>query len=218
LADFKIPQVPTGVCLIAVSKTRTAAEIEALYRQGQRDFGENYVQELLDKAQELSMRGCAEIRWHFIGHLQSNKVKVLLPNVHAIHSVDSVKLAKDISRHAVERGENPILCYLAVNIDREASKSGFDPNAVKEAAAEIAKLPSIDLRGLMCIPAPRMPIAEMKIPFAALRELEKSCQPSTHGELSMGMSDDYEIAIAEGATSVRVGTLIFGPRPAQKIT
>jgi len=208
----RIPEVPAGLRVIAVSKTRTADEIEALYREGHRDFGENYVQELLEKSHELAQRGCSEIRWHFIGHLQTNKVKALLPVVSSIHSVDSVKLAREISRRATAS----VPCFLEINIDREPTKSGFTPEQARSAAEEISPLPHIDLRGLMCVPAPMAnspaPESTIRASFAALRELEKSCQPFTHGELSMGMSDDYEAAIAEGATVVRIGTRIFGPR------
>lgn len=201
-------RIPPAVCLVAVSKTQPAAAIEELYRLGHRDFGENYVQELLEKARELGARGCTGIRWHFIGHLQTNKVKMLLPVVHAIHSVDSVKLGREISK----RAERKIPCFLEVNVDGEASKSGFAPAEVRSAAQELAGLQNLDLRGLMCIPAPRPRAAEMKSVFVALRELEKSCHPWTQGELSMGMSDDFEMAIDAGATSVRVGTRLFGSR------
>lgn len=202
-------RIPASVTLIAVSKTRSADDVEALYRMGQRDFGENYVQELLEKATALKERGYKDIRWHFIGHLQTNKVKSLLPIVYAIQSVDSVKLAEEISKRA---GPRKIPCYLNVNIDCEESKSGFAPQDVAEAARAISALPGIDLLGLMCIPAPRSNGEDRKIPFAALRELEKSCRPHTKGALSMGMSDDFEAALKEGSTAVRIGTLIFGSR------
>lgn len=202
-------KIPASATLIAVSKTKSADDVEALYRLGQRDFGENYVQELLEKAASLEERGCNAIRWHFIGHLQTNKVKSLIPIIHSIHSVDSLKLAEEISKRA---GSRKIPCYLSVNIDQEESKSGFAPEQVPEAARSISTLPGIDLLGLMCIPAPRSNPEDQRIPFAALRELEKSCRPHTQGALSMGMSDDFEAALQEGSTSVRIGTLIFGSR------
>jgi pyridoxal phosphate enzyme (YggS family) len=205
-------KIPARVTLVAVSKTKPASAVEELYRLGQRDFGENYVQELVSKARELEALGYNDIRWHFIGHLQTNKVKSLLPIVHAIHSVDSLKLAKEISKHA---GDRKIPCFLNVNIDAEETKSGFPPETVRAAVHDIAALPGIDLRGLMCIPAPRAALEERRIPFATLRELEKSCQPLTHGQLSMGMSEDFEIALAEGATALRIGTLLFGSRKSQ---
>jgi pyridoxal phosphate enzyme (YggS family) len=200
-----------SLTLVAVSKTRTADEIEALYRLGHRDFGENYVQELVEKSEKLFERGCTSIRWHFIGHLQTNKVKTLIPFTHTIHSVDSVRLAQEISKRAT----HPIQIYLNVNIDREPSKSGFSPDEISAAASEIKTLPQIDLRGLMCIPEPHDDVEKMREPFQRLNQLEKKCQPATQGSLSMGMSDDFEIAIAEGATAIRVGTLLFGPRKAK---
>jgi pyridoxal phosphate enzyme (YggS family) len=203
-------RIPSSVTLVAVSKTKSADDVEALYRLGQRDFGENYVQELLSKASELQARGCNDIRWHFIGHLQTNKVKSLIPIIHAIHSVDSLRLAEEISKRAAPR---KIPCFLEINIDTEPSKSGFPPEDAPDASTQIAGLPGIDLRGLMCIPAPTA--EDPRIPFGRLRELEKSCRPSTSGQLSMGMSDDFEIAIAEGSTAVRIGSLIFGPRKTQ---
>jgi pyridoxal phosphate enzyme (YggS family) len=201
-------KIPAHVTLVAVSKTKPASDIEAMYRLGQRDFGENYVQELLSKSQELSDR-CPEIRWHFIGHLQTNKVKQLIPIVHAIHSVDSMRLAEEISKRA---GEKRVSCFLEVNIDSEPTKTGFAPDQAKEACAQIAALPGLSLQGLMCIPAPRTDLREKRVPFARLRELEHACRPHTQGSLSMGMSEDFEIAISEGATAVRVGTLLFGAR------
>jgi len=214
----RIPKVPDGVTVVAVSKTRSADEVEALYRLGHRDFGENYVQELLEKAGELESRGCVGIHWHFIGHLQSNKVRALMPVVHAIHSVDSVRLAREISARAVRS----VPCFLEINIAGEPTKAGFAPAEARAAAEEISRLPRIDLRGLMCIPAPQgsagglAPGQGARMSFAALRELEKSCRPFTRAELSMGMSEDFEAAIAEGATVVRIGSRIFGPRTSRK--
>jgi pyridoxal phosphate enzyme (YggS family) len=205
-------KIPASVTLIAVSKTKSADDVEALYRLGHRDFGENYVQELLEKATVLEERGCNDIRWHFIGHLQTNKVKSLIPIIHTIHSIDSLKLAEEISKRA---GSRKIPCYLNVNIDGEESKSGFAPGEVLEAARAVSALPGIDLMGLMCIPAPRANPEERRAPFAALRELEKSCHPHTNGALSMGMSEDFELAIEEGSTALRIGTLLFGARKAK---
>jgi len=203
--------IPPSVALIAVSKTRTADEIETLYKLGHRDFGENYVQELLEKSAELDARGCSDICWHFIGHLQTNKVKSLVSIVKVIHSVDSIRLAEEISKRATQ----PIQVFLNVNLDGEPSKSGFSPENVISAAKEIQKFPRIDLRGLMCIPKPIPPedrIEKKRAPFEKLNALEKQCHPYTQGELSMGMSDDFEAAIDSGSTAVRVGTRLFGER------
>lgn len=196
--------------LVAVSKTQPADAIEALYHLGHRDFGENYVQDLVLKATDLASRGLPEISWHFIGHLQTNKVKALLPHVACIHSVDSEKLAQEISKRATEDGrKNPVQIFLEVNVSGEPTKSGFHPSEIRAVAAEIAKLSKIELYGLMCIPAPGTGLRA----FQTLRELETSCRPATSGGLSMGMTDDFELAIQEGATHVRVGTALFGPRP-----
>ncbi len=207
----KFNRAEDSVNLIAVSKTRSADEIEALYRLGHRDFGENYVQELSEKFLDLKNRGCADIRWHFIGHLQTNKVKTITPFVHAIHSVDSIRLAQEISKRVTQ----PLRIFLNVNIDAELSKSGFPPEGTLQAAAEIQALPQIDLRGLMCIPRPSEPgedLDRMRAPFSRLCLLEKQCRPHTQGELSMGMSEDFEFAIEEGSTAIRVGTRLFGSR------
>lgn len=205
-------RIPPAVTLIAVSKVQPVSAIERLYQLGQRDFGENYVQELLEKAQELEARGLLGIRWHFLGHLQNNKVKALLPVVHAIHSVDSLRIAEEISKRATQA----VCCFLEVNLDGERSKSGFGPGEVIEVAQKVGSLPQIDLRGLMTIPAPRTGAESQAVPFRTLRELERRCRPATRGELSMGMSEDFEVAIAEGSTLVRVGTRLFGQRLARR--
>jgi pyridoxal phosphate enzyme (YggS family) len=203
------------VALVAVSKTQPAEAIADLYALGHRDFGENYVQELVEKAEALRER-CPGIRWHFIGHLQTNKVKALVPHVHVVHSVDSERLALELDkRWRALRGEEtqPLPCFVEVNIDDEPSKSGVPASQAPVLAHAIAQCcPSLKLRGLMAIPA----VSSSAAPFAALRELEQRCRPSTHGALSMGMSGDFEVAIAQGATHVRVGTALFGPRPPAK--
>jgi pyridoxal phosphate enzyme (YggS family) len=195
--------------LIAVSKTRTADEIEALYRMGHRDFGENYVQELLEKDRVLSSRGIGDIRWHFIGHLQSNKVKVLLPRVALIHSVDSIGVAREISKRALR----PMKILLEVNLDAEPSKSGFEPASLTEALKELSMLNNLAISGLMCIPSPNH--ESVRTPFARLRELrDVNATLLGPGELSMGMSADYPEALQEGSRWIRIGTALFGPRGA----
>jgi len=194
------------ITLVAVSKTKSVEEIEAVYRLGQRDFGENYVQELLEKAEAFSDRGISDIRWHFIGHLQRNKVKPLVQVVAFVHSVDSVKLANEIGK----RAETPIPILLEVNIDGEASKAGFHPAGLREAAQEVASISNIQLLGLMCIPKPA--VDDKKSSFLRLAELKDQLGPLTQGLLSMGMSDDFESAIECGSDFVRVGSKIFGPR------
>lgn len=202
------------ITLLAVSKTQPVEQIEALYRLGHRDFGENYVQELVEKAGELDRRGCAGIRWHFIGHLQTNKVKMLMPLVHAIHAVDSERLAKELAKRWAASGRTGRLpVFVEVNIDQEPSKSGLDPQEVPAFVQSIVdQYPELEVEGLMCIPA-KGSEKETRQAFKQLRELEKSCQPASLGFLSMGMSSDYPIALEEGATHIRVGTALFGARP-----
>lgn len=206
------------VTLVAVSKTQPIEAIEALYSLGHRDFGENYVQELVEKASNLEAAGCRDIRWHFIGHLQTNKVKTLIPHVYAVHSVDSQRLAAELAKrwrqhHADEASR--LSCFLEVNIDREPSKSGVMPTDAPALAAAIAGAePALKLEGLMAIPASGGGPEDLARSFAALRELELGCRPHTAGRLSMGMSGDFEIAIPQGATHVRVGTALFGARRA----
>jgi pyridoxal phosphate enzyme (YggS family) len=203
-------KIPAHVTLVAVSKVQTIEAIEAAYHLGQRDFGENYVQELAQKAEELDRRGCTGIRWHFIGHLQTNKVKALMPWVSCIQSVDSVKLAQEISKRWKASGRGGKLAvFLQVNQDAEASKSGVPESEAVVRAQEIAALEGLELEGLMSIPDPS---GDTMSAFRRLRELEKRSRPATRGMLSMGKSSDFEAAIQEGATHVRVGTSFFGPR------
>ncbi len=206
-------RAPEAVTLIAVSKTQPIESIEALWQAGHRDFGENYVQELVQKAQALRQRGCDGIRWHFIGHLQTNKVKLLLPEVYSIHSVGSERLATEIQKRwqGLEH-KQPLPVFIEVNIDREESKSGALPEEAPTLASQIATLPSMRLQGLMCIPATSPESGSGGDSFKRLSELENRCRPHTHGALSMGMTQDFEDAIRQGATHVRVGTANFGAR------
>jgi pyridoxal phosphate enzyme (YggS family) len=209
-AERPAPLAAREVCLIAVSKGQPPEAIEALYRMGHRDFGENYAQELLGKTQILGERGCSEIRWHFIGHLQTNKAKVLLPSLACLHTLDSSKLAAEVSRHLGAR-ELPV--FAEINLDGEPTKEGIAPS---QTAAELAewslRFPNLRIEGLMAIPAPRASDGEQREAFARLRELEARARPATRGALSMGMSADFANAILEGATHVRIGTSLFGPR------
>jgi pyridoxal phosphate enzyme (YggS family) len=176
-----------SVVFIAVSKVQSIEAIQTLYDMGQRDFGENYAQELLEKAEHFLVAGIRDIRWHFIGHLQTNKVKQILPFIASIHSVDSLKLAQEISKRWVPLSQGRDLpIFLSVNIDAEDSKDGIAVPEVPVVVSEVAKLPGLSLEGLMCIPAPGSTHA-----FQRLGELEMSCRPLTHGKLSMGMSDDF---------------------------
>jgi len=201
--------------LLAVSKGQSVDDIEALYRLGHRDFGENYAQELVEKARELSeVRGCKDIRWHFIGHLQTNKVKMILPWVSFVHTVDSEKLARELDKVWARLGRpGKLPVFVEVNVDREASKAGLEPEAVPAFVKALpASCPSLEIRGLMCIPAAGLPESETRAAFRRLKELEACCRPVSQGSLSMGMSSDFPLALSEGSTHVRVGTALFGPR------
>ena len=205
--------VGVAFTLVVVSKRRSADEVAALYQLGHRDFGENYVQELGKKAAQTRALGCIDIRWHFIGALQRNKVKNLLatPGLASIQSVDSLKLAKEVDLRAAEAGRpEPLPIYLQVNLDQESTKSGVEPRDALSVANDIRPLGSLTLLGLMAIPDPELD--DISGRFAELARIEKSCRPATRGHLSMGMSADFEEAIRQGATCIRVGSLIFGGR------
>lgn len=200
------------VLLIAVSKTKPIALLTEAYQCGIRDFGENRVQELVQKAESLP----ADIHWHMIGHLQKNKVKPAVRHAYLIHSVDSYALAKTISDEAVKQAKN-VSILLEVNIAEEESKFGYSATEVLADISQIATLPNIQVKGLMTI-APYTENAESnRIYFEQLKQLSvdirnKNIDNVSMDVLSMGMSGDYEIAIEEGATMIRVGTSIFGER------
>lgn len=205
----------SDVTLIAVSKTKPVPMLEEIYALGVRNFGENKVQELVDKAGQLP----GDIRWHMIGHLQRNKVKYIVDKVYMIHSVDSLRLAEEISREAVKQGVT-VNILIEVNVAGEESKFGVSPEETPELVREIACLPGLKVRGLMTI-APFVENAEdNRIFFSALKKLcvditNKNIDNVRMDYISMGMTGDYEVAIEEGATFVRVGTGIFGERSYQ---
>jgi len=216
-----------GATLIAVSKTKPPEDIKELYDLGQRDFGENYVQELVDKQAGLP----GDIRWHFIGHLQSNKVKYIAPFIHLIQGVDSLRLLKEIDKQAA-RHDRTIDCLLQVHIASEETKFGFDAAELEEALGGPgggAAFPRVQIRGLMGMASftedpekVRQEFRGLKALFdnyfpAALTSREGGQNPeiptSRHPEiLSMGMSGDYRMALEEGSTMVRIGSLLFGRR------
>ena len=195
--------------LIAVSKFQPVEKMLALYEEGQRDFGENYVQELCAKAEAFRDRGIRDVRFHFIGKLQSNKVKALLPEAAVIHSVDSIRLLGEIEKRALEFALRPEVCF-QINIDHEGTKGGFveeDLPALAEAAGNLrCAVPS----GLMAIPDPGRNPEEAFERMAALSGVYGAVLGKG---LSMGMSGDYEMAIAHGSTVIRIGTALFGERP-----
>jgi len=209
-AAMRAGRDPGDVTLVAISKTHPAEMIREAAEAGQELFGESRVQEALVKIPSLSSR----LRWHFIGHLQSNKVRKVLPYFELIHGVDSLDLARDIDRIAAEMGLHHRV-LLEVNVSGEGSKHGFAPEALEASLDELLALPRVQVEGFMTM-APLAPEAEASRPyFAALRKLrdrlaEKSGIPLD--TLSMGMSGDYEVAVEEGATLVRVGSAIFGSR------
>ena len=203
---------PKDVTLIAVSKTKPAQMVQEAYEAGARDFGENKVQEILEKKPVLPQ----DIRWHMIGHLQRNKVHQVLGQAVLIHSVDSLRLAQQIETEAEKKGiEAEIL--LEVNVAREESKFGFFLEETEEAIRQIAKLPHVHIRGLMTI-APFVENPEenrgifQKLYQFSVDIAAKNIDNVTMDVLSMGMSNDFEVAIEAGATMVRVGTSIFGAR------
>lgn len=197
------------VRLVAVSKRKPAEAIAAAHAAGCLDFGENYVQELADKAEELAHLTPSP-RWHFIGHLQRNKVKALLAAKPAlIHGVDSPRLLREIDKRADEGTTVDVL--LQVNVSSEASKSGCAPSEVDELVTLAAGLPRVRVRGLMTMP-PAGDSSAARTCFSKLRAIAERIGRDTLPELSMGMSHDFEVAVEEGATLIRVGTAIFGAR------
>ncbi len=206
------------VSLIAVSKTKPNEDLMELYALGQRAFGENYVQELVDKAASLPK----DIQWHFIGHLQSNKVKYIAPFVHLIHGVDSEKLLQEINKQALKQGR-VIDCLLQVHIAEEDTKFGFDETSLMEflQSGRLANYSNVTIKGLMGMASFSDNQEQVQKEFKQLKkcfDLAKNSIGATCTILSMGMSGDYELAIQEGSNMVRIGSLLFGARnyPAAK--
>ena len=207
-------RAPAAVQLLAVSKLHPAQAVREALAQGQSAFGENYVQEALDKMAALAdLRPAVE--WHLIGPLQSNKTRAVAEAFDWVHSVDRLKIAQRLSDQRPTHLP-PLNICLQVNISGEASKSGLLPAEVAEIAPAVAALPRLRLRGLMAIPEPLHGLEAQRAPHRALRLLQDDLnrQGLALDTLSMGMSDDLEAAIAEGSTLVRVGTAVFGPRAA----
>lgn len=211
-ACAKSGRKPEEVRLIAVSKTKPIEMLKEAYDYGCRDFGENKVQELVEKYEKMPK----DIRWHMIGHLQRNKVKYIVDKVYLIHSVDSLRLAEEISKEAVKHNVT-VSILVEVNVAEEESKFGTTSEEAISLVEEIAKLPNIIIKGLMTI-APYVEVPEEnRLYFAKLKQIyvdiiRKNIDNVSMEELSMGMTGDYEVAITEGATYIRVGTGIFGER------
>jgi PLP dependent protein len=216
-SDFIEKIKPFGVQLLAVSKTKSVEEIQALYDLGQRDFGENYVQELLEKQAQLPK----DIRWHFIGHLQTNKVKFLVPFIYMIQSVDSLKLLLEIDKHA-SKNQRIVRCLLQIFIAREESKFGLDETELDSLMLTVnrnrqeGRFSHSQISGCMGMASLTENKIQIREEFIRLRTIFEKIKMSFPTDpvdtLSMGMSSDYPIAIEAGSTMVRLGTLIFGER------
>jgi len=209
-AAAKVGRAPGEVELVAITKTHAAEKVHEAIQAGQTLFGESRVQEARAKIPELP----SAIRWHFVGHLQKNKIRHALPLFEMIHSVDSLALAQEVNRIAEEEGMHPRV-LLETNVAGEGSKFGFSPDKLREQMEELLVLPRLSIEGLMTIP----PLAEeaeaSRTYFGELRQLRDALNKEFNlnlPQLSMGMTQDYAVAIEEGATLVRVGTAIFGER------
>ncbi len=201
---------PGGIAFVSVSKTFAANEVRAAHAAGQRDFGENYVQEAMEKIAALTD---LPLCWHFIGPIQSNKTRAIAEHFDWVHSVDRVKIAQRLAESR-PAGREPLDVCLQVNLSGEQSKSGVTPEGVRPLAEAVRTLPRLRLRGLMAIPEPGGDLSLQRRRFAGLRRLLEQLNAAGFGldTLSMGMSQDLEAAVLEGATIVRVGTAIFGER------
>jgi len=212
-AAVRVGRNPDDVALVTVTKTRGLEEIEAVIEAGATDLGENYVQEMVAKAEQMPG---APVTWHAIGHLQSKKARQVAPVVSVLHSVDSLKLALEMDKRAEAAGRE-VLALIQVNVAGEETKFGVDEAGLFDLAPQLVELDNARLAGLMTMP-PYADDADASRPhFARLRLLreeliERGISAHRLGHLSMGMTSDYEVAVEEGATLVRVGTAIFGPR------
>lgn len=213
-AAKKSGRQPSDITLVAVAKTFPADEIRRVHLLGQMDFGENKVQELTDKADELA--DLPGIRWHMIGHLQRNKAKDIVGRVHLFHALDSVRLGRKL-QDRLEMEEGHLDCLVQVNISREDSKYGIPASRLEAVLDDIQQFDRLRLRGLMTLASPVDDPEDVRGEFAAMRDLAAGVENRLNivGKgpiLSMGMSNDFEVAIEEGATHVRIGSAIFGPR------
>lgn len=213
-AALKSGRNPDDIKIIPVSKTHPAKILECAYKSGIKIFGENYVQELNDKYDILHDKGIKDIEWHYIGHLQTNKVRFIAPFVDYIHSVDSLKLATEISKRG-EFAERTIKILVQINTSGELNKSGIEPDEATILISQIIDLPNIEISGLMTIGTFTDDEQIQRQEFSTLRNTLDEINSKigcNFKHLSMGMTSDFEIAIDEGATMIRVGTAIFGTR------
>ncbi len=210
-AAVKAGRDPGEITLVAVSKAQPVDKIQEAVEAGHLDFGENYVQEFRDKAAEFDGQG---VRWHYIGRLQGNKVRSLIGHVDCIHSVDRLRIAKEVGKRSVKAGLTTRV-LIQINVGQEDSKGGLVPDRAEDDLGRILELDGLDVVGLTAIPPFLDDPEQIRPYFVQLREMrDRLARSLDHPlpELSMGMSGDYEVAIAEGATLVRVGTAIFGAR------
>jgi pyridoxal phosphate enzyme (YggS family) len=211
VAEKLAGRTPGSVTLVAATKLQPPSALLEAARHGQVRFGESYVQEALPKIAALSGQG---FEWHFIGALQANKTQKVSAHFHWVHSLDSPGVARRLNAQRPPELP-PLAVCIQVNIDREITKAGVAPEDARNLVEVVAELPRLHLRGLMAVPAPRQGFEAQRAPFRALRAVRDRLQASVGialDTLSMGMSDDLEAAVAEGATLVRIGTAIFGPR------
>ena len=211
LAEIRYDRTPGSVRLIGVGKMHSADTLRPMIELGLEDIGENYVQEAMAKQKQLADLA---VTWHYIGHIQSNKTREITENFDWVHSVDRVKIAQRLSVHRPAGTADINLC-LQVNLEQETSKGGLGEKDIEQVADEVGCLPHLRLRGLMAIPRPCENFDEQRKIFRQVRVVFDRLQSRGHAldTLSMGMSGDMEAAIAEGATMVRIGTALFGPRP-----
>lgn len=210
-AEVQFGRTPGSVCLVAVSKTRSPEAIRTIAGLRQKDFGENQLQEALGKFELLSDLDCT---WHFIGSIQANKCRDIATHFDWVHSVDRLKIARRLSILRPST-ETPLNIFLQINLQNETTKSGIPPVELTSLANVVHELPNLRLRGLMTIPEPEPSFDRQRKVFSNLRKLQNRLNQEldlTLDCLSMGMTDDLEAAVAEGATHVRIGTAIFGPR------
>ena len=212
-AEERFGRLPGGVCLLAVSKFHGADVIAQTVPAGQRHFAENYLQELRDKRTALAELFPKDtIQWHFTGRVQSKKARVITTLCDWVHSIDRIEVARKLSEHR-PMDAPPLNICVQVNLDDEAGKSGIPPSGLEGLLEEVTGLPNLNVRGLMAIPKPQQGFDDQRKSFARLRHLfEAQRHGPSWDTLSMGMSADFEAAIAEGATIVRIGTTLFGPR------
>lgn len=210
-AENAAGRLPGSVQLLAVSKTKPAADLAAVYRLGQRHFGENYLQEALKKQQQLA---AFDISWHFIGPIQSNKTRPIAANFAWVHSVDRLKIAERLSEQRPDHLP-PLNICLQVNISDEATKSGISLAELPDLVRQVEQLPRLRLRGVMAIPEPAADFEAQRIPYRRLYQAATALHRPQLDTFSFGMSGDLLAAVTEGATLVRIGTALFGARPSQ---